>query len=53
MADVPIYPLTRHLFRPYGDVIEIQDAFDAAVQAQPVPAETAIAVPAPPPAPTD
>jgi ureidoglycolate lyase len=26
MADVPIYPLTRHLFRPYGDVIEIQDS---------------------------
>lgn len=24
MADVPIYPLTRHLFRPYGDVIEIE-----------------------------
>ena len=26
MADVPIYPLTRHLFRPYGDVIEIEDS---------------------------
>ena len=26
MADVLIYPLTRHLFRPYGDVIEIEDS---------------------------